>query len=56
MTKNHWLIASTSMFKYASKFRKATHDMGWYKRGLACQAFALVYSDRAETGYKVRAA
>ena len=53
MTKAKWLIASASMFAYAAKFRKRSHDMGHYKRGLACKAFALVYSDRAMTGYKV---
>ena len=56
MTKNQWLDAAASMLKYADLFRRRTNDIGCYKRGLACKAFALVYSDRAATGYKVRAA
>lgn len=55
MTKNHYNIASLSMFRYAAKFLKG-RDAGTVRRGNVCKAFALVYSDRALTGYKVRAA
>ena len=53
MSKMNWLTAAMDMWYYAAKFAKSSESVV-KRRSLACKAFALVYADRANTGYKVK--
>lgn len=55
MNQNHYRIASDSMFRHAAKLLKSD-DARKQMKGNVAKVYALVYSDRAASGYKVKAA